>query len=135
ALTGNFDHAHPDQLHREANALLGDYFAEGKRTQLERYRKGAGSGLASTDLREIMDASVTGRVDTLFLRPDAEVWGHFDEQHQVATLHDAYQEGDASLVEHAALLTLQHGGRVYPLHAEDALPGRDASALAALFRF
>lgn len=135
ALTGNFDHAHPDELHREANALLEDYFEEGKRTQLERYRNSAGSDLVSGDLREILNASVTGRVDTLFLRPGAEVWGHFDEEHLVATLHDEYREGDTSLVEQAALLTLQHGGRVYPLHADDALPGREGSSLAALFRF
>jgi hypothetical protein len=135
ALTGNFDHAHPDELHREANALLGGYFQEGKHTQLERYRNSAGSGLVSGDLREILHASVSGRVDTLFLRPGAEAWGHFDEGHLTATLHDAYQEGDTSLVEQAALLTLQNGGRVYPLHADDALPGREASSLAALFRF
>ncbi len=136
ALTGNFDHAHPDELHREANALLGDYFEEGKRRQLERYRKGTGSGLTSTDLWDILDASATGRVDTLFLRSGDEAWGHFDEQNLVATLHDTYQEGDVSLVEQAALLTLQHGGQVYPLSDSEALPGlKVPSSPAALFRF
>jgi hypothetical protein len=108
------------------------------RTVVERtdsYRNNAGSGLTSSDLRKILHASVTGRMDTLFLRPGAEVWGHFDEQRLVAAFHDAYQEGDTSLVEQAALLTLQHGARVYPLYADDALPGREASSLAALFRF
>jgi hypothetical protein len=112
SLTGNFDHARPDDLHRTANAFLHDYFAEGKRKQRGRYQDNAGNGLTSSDLQEVPNASVTGRVDTLFVRPDAQVRGHFDAQNLVATIHDPYQPGDTSLSEQAALLMLQNGGEV-----------------------
>ncbi|MBC7922329.1 MAG: hypothetical protein H7Z75_14700 [Ferruginibacter sp.] len=134
-LTGNFEQTSPTELHQMANELLSDYFVEARNKRIERYQNSSGTDLTSSDLREILEASVTGRVDTLFIRQNAQAWGRFDEENLTATIHDGQRQDDESLIERATIKTLQNGGEAYLVDDAD-LTGRHAHALvAALFRF
>ncbi|WP_138991247.1 hypothetical protein [Larkinella sp. C7] len=134
-LTGNFDHVQIDELHQMANEQLGDYF-EGPRLQrIRQYQNNSGSELVSRDLRQILEAAVTGRIEALFVRHDAQAWGHFNEETLTATIHENENEGDASLIDQAALLTLRHGGEVYLMDEVKLLNSRSPVMITALYRF
>jgi len=135
SLTGNFDSTPLVELRRMANELLQDYFQDAQKKRIERYQNSSGSNLVSSDLREILEAAVTGRVDTLFLRKNGQVWGKFDENNLQATIHDERQENDEPLTDKAALITIQNGGEVYILDDVDLLHKNDHVIGAALFRF
>jgi hypothetical protein len=134
-LTGNFDQAPLVDLHQMANELMQKYFTDDQSKRVERYQNNSATNLTSTDLREILEASVTGRIDTLFLRRNAQVWGKFDENNLQAVIHDTHQENDESLTEKAALITIQNGGEVYVMDDVDLLHNNGHALAAALYRF
>lgn len=136
-LTGSFEQTHPKELHQMANELLGDYFTETQEKRIAQYQNSSGGDLISHDLRQILESAVTGRIDTLFVRHDAQVWGKFDENNLTATIRDEQKEEDESLVDKAILLTLRNGGEVYMLEDVNLLPqpDDDHAGVAALYRF
>ncbi|GAB3559824.1 hypothetical protein GCM10027577_52950 [Spirosoma fluminis] len=134
-LTGNFDHTQPDELHQMAQKLLGDSIDQTKQRLIEQYQNSSGSDLTSTDAHELLKAAVIGRIEALFLKAEASLWGHFDEDMMKTTIHDKQQEGDESLVEKIALLTLQNGGQVYVMDEVNLQKNQKPVDMAALFRF
>jgi hypothetical protein len=136
-LTGNFEQVHMNDLHPMANELLGDYFVETQQKRITQYQNSSGRDLVSHDLRHILESAVTGRVETLFVRDNAQVWGRFDEQNLTATIHDEPKDGDEPLVDQAIVLTLRNGGEVYVMESVDLLPqpDDDNAGVAALYRF
>ena len=134
-LTGNFERTPAAELHQQANALLGDYFQEAQNKRIERYQNSSGTNLTSADLRDILQAAVTGRMDTLFIRKNGQIWGQFDEQNLKATIHDGRQGDDVPLLDQAALITIQNGGEVYVMDDVDLVHRNDHALVAALYRF
>lgn len=135
-ITGNFDHVQPGELHQRANEQLTTYFDRGRQQRIRQYRNSSGTELTSRDLRQMLEAAVTGRVDVLFVRADAQAWGHFDEETLTAAIRGEAQPGDDSLIDQAALLTLRNGGEVYLLEPDEPLlENADSPMVAALFRF
>ncbi|OGX87151.1 hypothetical protein BEN47_11780 [Hymenobacter lapidarius] len=134
-LTGNFDHVQPEEMHRQANEQLTDYFGKTCQQRISQYQNSSGGALTSHDLRHILESAVTGRVEVLFLRQDAQVWGRFNEETLTATFHDEARDGDESLIDQAALLTLRHGGEVYALEEVNLLDNQQPVTIAALYRF
>ncbi len=137
ALTGSFDQASIHELHEKANELMSDYFLKKQERRISQYQNSSGQNLISHDLRHILESAVTGRIDTLFVKHDAQVWGHFDEQNLTATMHSDPRDGDEPLVDQAIVLTLRNGGEVYMLDSVDLLPqpDDDNAGVAALYRF
>ncbi|MES2733411.1 MAG: hypothetical protein V4714_16820 [Bacteroidota bacterium] len=133
-LTGNFEHVPTKELHRLANELLADYFVEPQNKRIERYQNSSGTDLTSTDLRQILEAAVTGRIDTVFIKKTAQVWGRFDEQNLKATIHDDYHENDEQLLNKLALLTIQNGGEAYLMDDVDLVHTNGSVLVAALYR-
>ncbi|MEZ0484839.1 baeRF7 domain-containing protein [Fibrella aquatica] len=134
-ITGNFDHIQPSEMHRMANELLGDTLDQVRQQRITQYQNSSGGDLISHDVRHLLESGVTGRIEVLFMRADAELWGHFDQETLTATIHDEYQEGDESLLEKIALLTLKYGGEVYVLDDVDFLGQEAPVNVAALYRF
>lgn len=134
-LTGNFDHVQPDEMHRHANEQLSHYFKKNRQQRINQYQNSSRGDLVSRDLRQILESAVTGRIEVLFLGKDAQAWGQFNEETLTATIHDEAREGDESLIDQAALLTLRNGGEVYVLEAVDLLENREPVMMTALYRF
>ncbi|GAB4019333.1 hypothetical protein GCM10028808_56740 [Spirosoma migulaei] len=134
-LTGNFDHTQPQELHQMAQELLGDSIEQDKQRRINQYQNSSGSEMVSSDARALLKAAVTGRIDALFLKTAASLWGHFDENTVKATIHDEKQDGDESLVEKIALLTLRNGGQVYVMDEVNLLKNQEPVDMAALFRY
>lgn len=134
-ITGNFDHVPTEEMHQMANELLGDTLEQVRQQRIEQYQNSSGGNLVAHGTRQLLEAAATGRIDVLFMQADAQVWGHFDETTLTATIHEEPQEGDESLVDRVALLTLRYGGEVYVLDEVDLLEYGDPVKVTALYRF
>lgn len=120
------------ELHRRARASVEPIVAAARTAALERFNSLLGTGKAATAIEDIIGAAREGRVDTLFVGHDARIWGRIDESRGQVAVHETAAEDDIDLLDHAALLTLRHGGRVMPVE-RGALPAPELAA--ALLRY
>ncbi|MGA0556650.1 hypothetical protein ACO2Q8_08365 [Larkinella sp. VNQ87] len=134
-ITGNFDHVQPGDMHQMANDLLEDRFVQARSRRMSQYQQSVGSGLTSSDLPQILEAAVMGRIEVLFLRTDAERWGRFNPETLNTTVLETREPDSESLIDTAALLTLRQGGDVYVLEEMEGLNEQPDALAAALFRF
>jgi hypothetical protein len=130
-IAGNPEHATDEELRDRAWQLLLPAFEESRRRMAARFGELAGTGRASSEVREILPAARHGRVEALFLACDADVWGRLDALEKVE-VHAAPEAGDDELLDAAAQLSLRHGGAVYGVSRGEVPGGGD---LAAVFRF
>ncbi len=133
-IAGNPDRVRPEELHAEARRILEPYFSEAQTQAANRYGQfaGNGSGLASNDLLQILQASLAARIDTLFVPDQVEQWGTFDPLANKVELSDAPHVGDQDLLNLAAMQTYQNGGTVFAVKL-DQIPGN--GKLASIFRY
>lgn len=87
----------------------------------------------SFDLSEIIQEAVNGKVDTLFVRKGAEIWGLFDKQQNSVVAEEKQSDSNISLVNLAVTEVLRNGGNVYEQPAE-AMP-MPYVEMNALYRF
>ena len=135
SLTGNFDHTQPDEMHQTAQELLGDSIKQDRQRRIEQYQNSSGGDLVSSDMKQLLKASVKGQIETLFLKKGASVWGSLKEDTLRTSIHDERQAGDEPLIDSLALHTLRNGGEVYVLDEIDLLPNQQDVMATALFRF
>lgn len=131
-VSGNPDDSSAAQLWERARLVVEPHFESGKKSAGERFGDLLGTGLASTDAREVLAAARFGRVDTLFVQEEGHLWGASDPNAGVFDTHDAAIPGDEDLLDTAAADTLLHGGRVWTAD-EDEMPSQEP--LAALMRY
>jgi hypothetical protein len=143
-LTGNADHLKPEELHRAAWEIVEPVLGVDLREAAARFEERIGTGLASSQVEEVVPAAHDGRVEALFAARGMRLWGRYDpgarevviDGHH-APLHGGAerprpQRGSQDLADLAAVQTFLHKGTVYVLDA-DRMPGRQA--LAAVFRY
>lgn len=130
-ISGNPERSTDGELRDRAWKLLEPGWQELRHRAAERFRELAGTGQASSDVAEVLPAARHGRVGTLFLACDTELWGRLDPKKGVE-LHKAPEAGDEELLNAAAVLSLRHGGTVYGLDRSE-VPG--GGALAAVYRY
>jgi hypothetical protein len=133
-IEGNPDELNAKELHQRAWKIIAPIFQADQRTAIERFTElhESGSGLASVDLKSIVPAAHYGRVETLFVALDIQLWGKYDAQNNTIKRHAEFQPGDQDLLDLAAVQTLLNGGTVYAL--EPGKMPRKAS-LAAIYRY
>jgi hypothetical protein len=89
--------------------------------------------LAGVDIREIVPAACNGRIDTLLLSRDDDVWGQYDRESEAVQIHrDGRRLGDEDLLDLAAVESLLSGARVQLVDRDD-VPG--ATVAAAVYRY
>jgi len=131
-IIGNPDRLNPDDLHARAWDIVQPHFQTQQARAAARFRQLAGSKRASTHIRTVIPEANRGRVETLFVAAESELWGTFDLQTSRVAVHPTREAGDEDLVNLAATQTLLAGGTVYCV-APDRMPA-DAP-LAAVFRY
>ncbi|MBI4786261.1 MAG: hypothetical protein HY782_04355 [Chloroflexi bacterium] len=131
---GNPEILKADELHARALAILQPLFEEPQKHAVETYRQLAGekSDRASNDLKQIVPAAIYGRVGTLFVAKDAQLWGKFDPASDLLHVHTQRERGDEDLLDLAATQTLRNHGDVYAFEASQ-MP--DRSPADAVFRY
>ncbi len=133
-IKGNADERSAEELHRKAWAILEPRFAQAQSAAADQYRQLAsrGTAQASEDLREIVPAALSGRVDKLFVAIGVQRWGSANADTGLVELHDVPQPGDEDLLDLATVHTFLNAGVVYAVNANE-VPGQ--SNVAATFRY
>ncbi len=131
-ISGNPENLDGDHLQRLAMPLVEEILEEKRRDALGHYRKSAGTGLASRDIREIMKAAHHGRTGILFVARGTQEWGFYDRESEEVLLSEPGDPGSEDMLDLASITTLSNGGTVHVLDP-DAVPG--GGPIAAVFRY
>ncbi|MDX1416180.1 MAG: hypothetical protein R3293_18425 [Candidatus Promineifilaceae bacterium] len=131
-LTGSQEHLSDAEIHQKTWPLVQEHFREERNTAVSRYHQMAAQELATANLEAVLTAAYQGRVDTLFVATDRQIWGSYDPQTGRAQQNDEWQPGDGDLLNLATILTVKYDGDVFAgpqdkMHTEEPL--------AAIFRF
>ncbi len=129
-IEGNPENADPRDLHKKAWEIVEPIFNRAQQAARERFGDLQGTGKASNRVEEVVPASVSGRVETLFVPLGHQVIGRFDPENNSVQVND--EAAGRDLLDLAAAGTLQNGGTVYVVEAEDVPGGGD---VAAIFRY
>jgi len=129
-IPGNPEDMQPDDLRKEAWKIVEPYFQKSKEEAAARYRKAAGSSIASSDVKSIALAAYHSKVELLHVAVGRHQWGTFDgtEVH----LHEKCEPGDEDLLDFATVHTILNGGTVYAVKPEEV---PDEGNLAAIYRY
>lgn len=129
AVTGNAEIMPLPELHERALQALRRLAKDESKQLASQVEEAWGSSKTTPDPETIVPAAFGGRVDTLVLSGADQWWGRYDDATGRATLHRTPAEGDEDLLDLAALQTLEKGGAVVNLPAEDMPRGHSAVAL------
>jgi len=121
-----------DELHKEAWAIVQPCFQKAVQDAVALYRQSVGTGLASSDVKEIVPAACHGRVGSLLVALGFQQWGVFDPDSDEIILRQEAEPGDEDLLDLAAIQTFLNGGAVYVVSPEE-IP--DSGQMAAVFRY
>ena len=131
-VTGNPDGLRAEELHARAWALVEPLFRKDRQDAVDRYRRYVGTGLAVSDLKEVLLAAYYGRVETLFVAVDVQQWGTFDPDTQAITVAAEAAPEQEDLLDCAAIHTLLNSGMVYAV-TPDNVPAD--GPIAAVLRY
>jgi Bacterial archaeo-eukaryotic release factor family 7 len=129
---GNPDGRSEQDLHARAVTAIAPILEGVRKEAADKYRRLAGTGKASEDLREVLQSAAQGKIDTLFVERNSHQWGRFEEREQTVVLHERFQTGDDDLLDLAAMKTLAGRGRVYVVPRGE-MPCRESAA--AVYRY
>lgn len=116
-LPGNFDYQTDLEIHRQAWPIVEPLFTAGRSEAEAKYRRLAGTGKTSDDIRQVVPAAEQGRIDTLFVDRTGHAWGRCDSGATAAEVHPERTNGDDDLLDLAAVQTLLNRGAVYAVEA------------------
>ena len=111
----NPDELTNEMLHRRGWELAEKHFENVRQQSVARFLDMAGTGMTSSDVKEIVLQSRYGRVENLFVNTDVQQWGLFHEETGNVTFHERQEPWDQDLMNTAALNTLSKGGTVHAL--------------------
>lgn len=120
-------------LHERAWDVLKPYFSNEFLGRKERYLIGIDKGKASSNIREIIPAAIIGKVDTLFLEKDTDVFGIYDPATGGVNIQEEQNMQNVSLTNLAAKKVFEQGGAVYHIEKNQMPDG--SSGINALFRY
>ena len=120
-------------LHKKARELLKPYFNQHLNTKKNKFMEGLAKGKASTEIEDIIPAAVQGRVDTLFVEKNSDVFGVYDPIADKVGIQETQQLPGVSLTNLAAKKVFEQGGTVYVMDT-DEMPD-NSYEINALFRF
>ncbi|MHB1340655.1 MAG: baeRF7 domain-containing protein [Coriobacteriia bacterium] len=129
---GNPDSLGSEALHQRAWAVAQSVFADDRVAAAERIGDLWATSRATADPETLVPAALGGRVETLFVALDREVWGTVNEKDGAVEIHPRYEPGDEDLLDRAALQTLLAGGDIFAVAAAE-MPRGDAAV--ALLRY
>lgn len=120
------------ELHQKAWGVVQSHLKADQHRALERFQSGKGEHLSTSELHEILPAAHEGRIETLFIAADRDFWGTLGGQEGEFHRCERTQPEAEELLEHAAVETLRHGGRVFALRREE-MPAHQL--VAAVLRY
>lgn len=131
SISGSVDRLAAHELQEKARAAIERHLLAQRRLAAQRFEQAA-PGQSSTDPQEVIPAAFQGRVMTLFVAADRQLWGKFDEATQTIRISASRGLDDEDLLDAAALRTYLAQGTVFTVPQQE-VPG--GGWVAALYRF
>jgi hypothetical protein len=128
-ITGNPEDLSSEELHKRAWGIIQPFFEASHLEAAAEYRRLAGSGHTSNDIREIVTNAYGGGIELLFVASDIQAWGTYDLNSNTVDLHEKAQSCDDDLLDFAAAYTLMHRGMVYAVKPADVPGGPPMAAV------
>lgn len=126
------DFENEKELHKAAFKLVKNHFEEEKMKKKHSFRE-LTPKRKSADVSAIIPAIYEGKVDTLFLKKDEDLWGNYNENMASVEVEKESNSRNISLMNLAATKVVEQNGNVY-LFEEEFMPEPD-SKINAIFRY
>jgi hypothetical protein len=110
AINGSPDQLNTHELLQRAWPLVVPHFQDARKSIAALNPQLSGTGRASNDLAQIVEAAHQEQIQYHFVPVNQERWGRFDETSQKAEIHDRAEAGDEDLFNFAAVHALSHKG-------------------------
>ncbi len=131
AVEFNPDELSDQDLRDKGWNVIQKHFLKDMYNSLEKFSEQA-EGKVSNNLGDIVEATIQGRSQTIFISKDEKKWGVFDEAEQTVHYSSKPENGDIELLNWLSITGRKTGSNVYLLPKEE-MPMR--SMVAAEFRF
>ncbi len=131
-VAGNPEVLSVKELHEQAWEILQPYFQKTQENAVDHYKQLANSKQASKDIKEIVIAAYSNRVESLFVADDLHQWGTFNSETNTVNIDQEQKPDNEDLFDLAAVQTIINGGTVYVVEPDKA---PDNSPLTAVFRY
>ncbi len=112
-IKGNVSELAAETLQARAWEIAGDYFAEEEKATLQKFQDNIGSNRVTDDLQSLMLAASDGRVESLFIAENEQLWGTVDIDTRKVKIKNEEERKTVNLIDEAVSLTLNKKGRVY----------------------
>jgi hypothetical protein len=130
-IAGNPDELSEEDIHTRAWPLVEPILDAPRREALERLATPRSTERVTEDISTILNAAYDGRVDTLFLNLELDLFGTFDPQTRETVVRTGEKDpGDLDLGGQAARWAHRCGGNVFSATADEI--GGDYAAVAVL---
>ncbi|MEX0593547.1 MAG: hypothetical protein WD115_02135 [Balneolaceae bacterium] len=130
-VTGSTDDRSDQELRDAGWSLIQEQFLKEMHQSLAKLDS-IDSETFTNHLETIVQSTVMGRTDTLFLAMGEQAWGAYDPDANTVHYRNGDHRGATELMNWTAIQAMEKGARVYVLPKEE-MP--DASSALALFRF
>lgn len=121
------------KLHQRAWEQVEPIFDQERRGKIALFKQHEGLGKTSSAVEQIVPAAVNGKIDTLFIHNNEDIWGIYDPEKGQVRVDQVPLPSSVSLLNKAAIKTFLNGGKVYLLE-KDQMPDVH-SKVNALYRF
>lgn len=129
---GNTDVIHDHELHKAAWDVVYPVFKKVQGDAIARYKQLDGTGQTTHGIEATATAAFQGKVDSLFIDTEPDVWGVFDEMQQKVAISDHQQPDDLELISETTLAVLANRGRVFTMKSDEVPNG---GPIAAVLRY
>ncbi len=131
SVPGNPETLSNEAVHSRAWEVVEPIFRASQRGALAQWDLAASRQQTCHHLDEVLPAAAGGRVASLFVPLNSEVWGTYDADTAQVELHEDPLPGDADLLDLLVVQTIAHRGGVWAMPAGE-LP---ASPVGAILRY
>ena len=120
-------------LHEKAWKILEPHFNQTYEGKKKNYFENQNTEKTSTDLREVLFSCQQGKIDTLFIENNTDVFGTYNTDNGETEIQKEKTPSNVSLLNLSAIMTFKQGGKVY-LNDKEEMPD-SSSKVNALYRF
>ena len=120
-------------LHEMAWEKVEPLFDAERKEKMGLFKQYEGTGRTTSEIKQVLPAALEGKIDTLFIENQADIWGIYDLEKMHVRIDEEPLPTSVSLLNKAAVKTFLNGGQVYLLQ-KDEMPNR-YSKVNALYRY
>jgi hypothetical protein len=119
-------------IHEKAWNKIKSHFEQNKKQKIENYKEQIGTGKASANIDDILDAALEGKIDTLFVQNDTEIYGVFKDNK--AQVEEKPTVDNISLLNLLTINVLKNGGNNFILE-KNQMPDNNHKKVNAVYRY